>query len=160
MNNVTKPSSCLRINLTIFYYSLNWRLCFHQRLVWLVISNFGNSTRISIMKKSFYFALTYVFIGVALLIYSRFTLYTNLGTYSDEQIARTVGALIAYVTTLSLGFFITVRSSLYKTNCILGVLAFVVSLTIAPILGFAALLPMIVILFVGNRMHNPATATN
>ena len=112
------------------------------------------------MKKSFYFALTSVFIGVALLIYSRFTLYTNLGTYSDEQIARTVGALIAYVTTLSLGFFITVRSSLYKTNCILGVLAFVVSLTIAPILGFAALLPMIVILFVGNRMHNPATATN
>ena len=112
------------------------------------------------MKKSFYFALTYVFIGVALLIYSRFPLYTNLGTYSDEQIARTVGALIAYVTTLSLGFFITVRSSLYKTNCILGVLAFVVSLTIAPILGFAALLPMIVILFVGNRMHNPATATN
>lgn len=110
------------------------------------------------MKKSFYFALTYVFIGVALLLYSRFTLYTNLGTYSDEQIARTVGALIAYVITLSLGFFITVRSSLYKSNCVLGVLAFVVSLTVAPIVGFAALLPMIIVLFVGNRMQSP-TAT-
>lgn len=110
------------------------------------------------MKKSCYFALTYVFIGVALLLYSRFTLYTKLGTYSDEQIARTVGALIAYVITLSLGFFITVRSSLYKSNCVLGVLAFAVSLTVAPIVGFAALLPMIIVLFVGNRMQSP-TAT-
>jgi len=112
------------------------------------------------MKKSFYFALTYVFIGVALLTYSRYSLYTNLETYSDDQVARVVGALIMYVITLSLGFLIILKSSLFKSNCILGVLAFVVSLTIAPILGFAALLPMIVILFVGNRMHNPATATN
>ena len=51
------------------------------------------------MKKSFYFALTYVFIGVALLTYSRYSLYTNLETYSDDQVARVVGALIMYVIT-------------------------------------------------------------
>ncbi|USI28692.1 hypothetical protein ACD631_20375 [Alteromonas macleodii] len=112
------------------------------------------------MKKSFHFALIYVFISLALLTYSRYSLYTNLETYSDDQVARVVGALIIYVITLSLGFLIILKSSLFKSNCILGVLAFVVSLTIAPILGFAALLPMIVISFVGNRMHNPATATN
>ncbi|WP_160182274.1 hypothetical protein [Paraglaciecola mesophila] len=112
------------------------------------------------MKKSFNFAVIYVFIAIALLIYSRFTLYTNLGTYSDDQIARVVGALIVYAITLSLGFLIILKSSLYKSNCILGVLAFVVSLTITPIIGLAALLPMIVVLLVGNRMQSPATATN
>ncbi|MBZ2163188.1 hypothetical protein [Alteromonas stellipolaris] len=111
------------------------------------------------MKKSFYFALAYIFIALALLIYSRFTLYTNLDTYSDEQVARLVGALIVYVISLSLGFFITIKSSLYKLNCVLGVLAFVVSLTVAPIVGLAALIPMIIVLFVGNRKQSPA-ATN
>lgn len=111
------------------------------------------------MKKSFHFALIYVFISLVLLIYSRYSLYTNLETYSDEQIARVMGALIMYVITLSLGFLIILKSSLFKSNCILGVIAFVVSLTITPILGFAALLPMIVILFVGNRKQSPA-ATN
>lgn len=110
------------------------------------------------MKKSVQFSFIYAFVALALLLYSRFNLYIDIHTFSYEQIARIIGALVVYAVTLIFGFLITTKSTLYKSNCALGVLAFIMSLTIAPIIGLAALIPMFTVLFVGNKIHSPAPA--